>query len=48
MFRQMLDDLGTTQILGVILNGVEPKTDRYYQRYYGKYYRKNGESLFSK
>lgn len=43
MFRQAVEELGENQVLGVILNGVEPKTDRYYQRYYGKYYRKSGE-----
>lgn len=40
MLRQALGDLGENQVLGVVLNGVEPKTERYYQRYYGKYYRK--------
>lgn len=40
LFRQAVDDIGEKQVLGVILNGVEPHKDRYYQKYYGKYYRK--------
>lgn len=40
MLKQVVEELGEKQILGVVLNGVEPRGDRYYQRYYGKYYRK--------
>ncbi len=43
LFRQAVEEIGEKNILGVILNGVEPKTPRYYQRYYGKYYTKNGK-----
>lgn len=38
MLRQALEELGEANILGVVLNGVEPKSFRYYSRYYGKYY----------
>lgn len=38
MFRQSLDDLGDRKIMGVVLNGEEKKSDKYYNRYYGKYY----------
>lgn len=38
LFRQAVDEIGEKNILGVVLNGVEPQTHRYYQRYYGKYY----------
>lgn len=40
LFRQAVDEIGEKHILGVVLNGVEPQQDRYYQKYYGKYYRK--------
>jgi len=38
LFRQALEDIGEKKLLGVLLNGVEPQSERYYQRYYGKYY----------
>ena len=38
--RQAVDELGEKNVLGVILNCVEPQRERYYQKYYGKYYRK--------
>lgn len=38
MLRQALEELGDANILGVVINGVEPLTIKYYQRYYGKYY----------
>ncbi len=38
MFQQATEEIGEKQILGVVLNGVEPKSDRYYGRYYGTYY----------
>ncbi len=46
MFQQAAEEIGDKKILGVVLNGVEPKSDRYYGRYYGKYYTsaKNKES----
>ncbi len=40
LFRQALEDIGEAKLLGVLLNGVPPQTERYYQRYYGKYYMK--------
>lgn len=42
LFRQALEDIGEKKLLGVLLNGVEPQSERYYQRYYGKYYIKQG------
>jgi protein-tyrosine kinase len=38
LFRQALEDIGEKKLLGVLLNGVEPESERYYKRYYGKYY----------
>ncbi|RJP20367.1 MAG: polysaccharide biosynthesis tyrosine autokinase [Deltaproteobacteria bacterium] len=38
MFQQASEEIGEKKILGVVLNGVEPKSDRYYGRYYGHYY----------
>jgi capsular exopolysaccharide synthesis family protein len=38
LFRQALEDIGEKKLLGVLLNGVEPQSERYYQKYYGKYY----------
>jgi protein-tyrosine kinase len=38
LFREALEDIGEKKLLGVLLNGVEPESERYYQRYYGKYY----------
>ena len=38
LFRQAIDDLGERKILGVVLNGEEKKSDKYYHKYYGKYY----------
>jgi len=44
LFRQALEDIGEKKLLGVLLNGVEPQSERYYQKYYGKYYiRQNGQ-----
>ena len=40
LFRQALEDIGERKLLGVLLNGVEPESERYYQKYYGKYYTK--------
>jgi protein-tyrosine kinase len=39
LFRQAVEELGERKIMGVVLNGEEKKSDRYYTRYYGKYYR---------
>jgi len=41
MFRQAANEIGEKNIIGVILNGVEPQNEQYYKRYYGKYYSKN-------
>ncbi len=38
LFRQSLEDIGEKKLLGVLLNGVPPRSEKYYQRYYGKYY----------
>ncbi len=38
MFRQAMEEIGEKKLVGVVLNGVEPQTEKYYQRYYGKYY----------
>jgi protein-tyrosine kinase len=43
LFRQALEDVGEKKLLGVVLNGVEQQTQRYYQRYYGSYYIKHQE-----
>jgi hypothetical protein len=40
MLRQATEEVGEEKILGVVLNGVIPENQKYYQRYYGKYYRK--------
>ena len=40
LFRQALEDIGEKKLLGVLLNGVEPQSERYYRKYYGKYYTK--------
>lgn len=39
MLQQAVDELGTGKILGVVLNGDEKKSDKYYSRYYGNYYK---------
>jgi Mrp family chromosome partitioning ATPase len=33
-----VEELGERKILGVVLNGEEKKSDKYYSRYYGRYY----------
>jgi len=38
LFKQAIDDIGEKKLLGVVLNGVEAESERYYLRYYGKYY----------
>jgi capsular exopolysaccharide synthesis family protein len=38
IFRQAIDELGERKILGVVLNGEEKKSERYYHKYYGRYY----------
>ena len=38
MFRQAVDEIGEKKILGVIINGVEPQSQRYVDKYYGYYY----------
>lgn len=43
LFRQALEELGERKIMGVVLNGEEKKSDKYYNRYYGKYY-KSGQA----
>jgi protein-tyrosine kinase len=41
MLRQIVDEIEKEKILGVVLNYVEPRRQKYYERYYGKYYHKN-------
>lgn len=38
MFRNATEDIGFPKILGVIINGAEQKSQRYYNHYYGHYY----------
>jgi capsular exopolysaccharide synthesis family protein len=38
LLRQALEELGEANVIGVVMNGIEPKKQKYYQRYYGKYY----------
>jgi len=38
LFKQAIDDIGEKKLLGVVLNGAEVESERYYLRYYGKYY----------
>lgn len=40
MLSQALEEVGQEKVLGVVLNGVEAKSSKYYHRYYGKYYNK--------
>ena len=40
LFKQAMEEVGEKKLLGVVLNGVEPQSERYYQRYYGNYYTK--------
>jgi len=37
LFRQAMDELGERKIMGVVLNGEEKKSDKYYTKYYGKF-----------
>jgi capsular exopolysaccharide synthesis family protein len=39
LLRQAVEDLGMGKIMGVVLNGDEKKSARYYSRYYGSYYK---------
>lgn len=38
LFHQAVEELGLKKIMGVVLNGEEKKSDKYYSKYYGKYY----------
>jgi len=40
MLRQVVEDMEKEKIMGVVLNYVEPQSQKYYKRYYGKYYHK--------
>ncbi len=40
MFQQAVEEIGEKNILGVVLNCIEPGKQKYYQKYYGKYYKK--------
>lgn len=39
LLRQAVEEFGTEKIMGVVLNGDENKSDKYYSRYYGSYYK---------
>ena len=39
LFHQAVEELGERKIMGVVLNGEEKKSDKYYTKYYGKYYK---------
>lgn len=39
LLRQAVEEFGTEKIMGVVLNGDEKKSDKYYSRYYGSYYK---------
>jgi len=38
MFQQATEEIGEKKILGVVLNGVERRSEKYYSHYYGSYY----------
>jgi len=40
MLKQVVEEIGEEKILGVVINRVEPLTDKYYKRYYGQYYQR--------
>lgn len=40
LFQQAVEELGAAHIIGVILNGIHQKKERYYRKYYGNYYKK--------
>jgi len=40
MLKHIVSEIGVQKILGVVINRVRLKDDRYYIRYYGKYYKK--------
>ena len=40
MLRHAIEEIGEPMVLGVVINRVKPKTDKYYKKYYGNYYRK--------
>lgn len=44
LLRQALEELGERKIMGVVLNGEEKKSDKYYSKYYGKYYKPQAAS----
>jgi len=44
MFTQATKEIGGNKILGVVLNGEEPRSDRFYGKYYGHYYSSPGKT----
>jgi capsular exopolysaccharide synthesis family protein len=40
MLKQAIEDISEEKILGVVINRVKPRTDKYYRKYYSKYYNK--------
>ena len=40
MLRQVIEEIGEERVLGVVINRVKIKQDKYYKHYYGTYYRK--------
>src|SRR3989304_1441069 len=41
ILKQAIEDISEEKILGVGLNRVKPRTDKYYRKYYSKYYNKS-------
>jgi capsular exopolysaccharide synthesis family protein len=44
MFTQATEEIGGNKILGVVLNGANPKSHRFYGKYYGHYYTSPGNT----
>jgi capsular exopolysaccharide synthesis family protein len=40
ILKQVIGVISEEKILGVVINRVKPRTDKYYRKYYGKYYNK--------
>lgn len=40
ILSQAIEEIGAQKVFGVVLNGVEAKSAKYYRRYYGEYYAK--------
>lgn len=40
LLKQAVEELGSNNVLGVVLNGLQREPNRYYKKYYGSYYQK--------